>query len=555
MNRLVRPLGLLALIAWSWAYTFAPQETEERVDLLFHGGAVAVMDDLFSIHSAVAIRAGRVVAVGGEELTDRYRADRTVNLAGRLVVPGFNDTHMHVWGESARTVDLAGSRSIVEIQDRIRAMAEVLGPDEWIPGLRWSEDELAERRRPSRQDLDAAAPRNPVIITRAGSHSSVANSLALKLAGIDRDTRDPEGGFIERDENGEPTGVLRQRAQGLVQRLVPPGTEEELRRSFLDNLRSLPEVGVTSMIVAGARAEDYRDLWRSTYAAHGDELPRAAVQIRTSDAAVLRGLGLRTGDGDDRLRLGALKVSVDGGYTGAAAWTLEPYADQAGFHGALLVPEDELYALVREAHDLGWQVGLHTIGDAAIQLTVDVIERVLRESPRHDHRHYLNHFTVPPPAETMRKMAVNNILIAQQPNFVYTLEGRYVQHLDGFRLEYNNPVRLPQRYGIFVALGNDVLPTDPRVALYAAVTRKGMSGRVFGPDDRLTVPEALRGYTRSGAYLTWEEDIKGTLEPGMLADLVVLGDNILESSPDRILDVPIDMTVIGGRIIYERGQQ
>jgi predicted amidohydrolase YtcJ len=149
-------------------------------------------------------------------------------------------------------------------------------------------------------------------------------------------------------------------------------------------------------------------------------------------------------------------------------------------------------------------------------------------------------------------MARNNILVAQQPNFVYTLEGRYVEHLEGFRLEYNNAVRLPQSYGVFVALGNDVIPIDPRVALYGATTRKGMTGRVYGPDDRLSIPEAIAGYTRNGAYLTWEEDIKGTIEPGKLADFVVIAEDVLEIDPEELLDLTVDMTIVGGAILYER---
>lgn len=195
---------------------------------------------------------------------------------------------------------------------------------------------------------------------------------------------------------------------------------------------------------------------------------------------VLREFGLQTGDGDDRLKVGPLKMTIDGGYTGPAAWTKEPYRDLADYYGKQSISEDDLYGLSKAAHEMGWQMGVHAIGDAAIELTVDVWSRILRESPRADHRHFVNHFTVMPPAATMQKMADHNILIAQQPNFTYTLEGRYVANLVGERMQTNNPLRTPMSYGIFMAFGSDVLPIGPIVGLYAAVTRRGMSGGVYG---------------------------------------------------------------------------
>lgn len=445
---------------------------------------------------------------------------------------------------------------MAEITERIRSKAQELGPGEWITGNAWSEDELIEKRRPLRGDLDEAAPNNPVVITRAGSHSSVANTRALALAGITPDTPAPDGGIIELTEDGELNGVLRETAQQLARRLVPSSTRAELRDSFVSNLRDLLRLGITSIILAGTRADGFAE-WQEVYRLYGDELPRAALQFRVSgdaDRAIqaMREFGKKTGDGDERLRIGALKLGVDGGYTGPAAWTLEPYRDQPDYYGKQLVPEHELYRLVKAAHEMGWQVGFHTIGDAAIKMTVDVFARVLDESPRVDHRHYLNHFTVLPPPATLRKMAEYNILIAQQPNFTYTLEGRYAANLVGERLQTNNALRTPMSYGIFIALGSDILPIGPMVGLYASVTRRGMSGAVYGTAERLTMPEAIVGYTRNAAYLTFEEEIKGTLEPGRLADMVVLSDDLLTIDPEDILNVEVDTTIVGGKVVYER---
>jgi len=341
----------------------------------------------------------------------------------------------------------------------------------------------------------------------------------------------------------------------MVSRLVPGASRQERRESFVESLRGLLSLGITSIIQAGVSASGFRQ-WEEVYAQYGDELPRATVQIRVASGArgvqSLRSFGRKTGDGDERLRVGAVKITVDGGYTGPAAWTLEHYRDEPDYYGVQLVGEQELYELVKGAHDMGWQMGFHAIGDAAIAMTVDVFGRVLEESPRVDHRHFLNHFTVLPPAATMRKMARHNILIAQQPNFTYTLEGRYAAHLVGERLQTNNALRTPMSRGIFVALGSDILPIGPMVGIYASVTRRGMSGAVYGSGERLSMPETLVGYTRNGAYLTFEEGVKGTLEPGRLADLVVLSEDLLTLDPGKILDVQVDLTVLGGKVVYER---
>jgi predicted amidohydrolase YtcJ len=554
------PAFVLAALAFGIGWAGA----QEPADLLLYNGKVAVVDEAFSIHQAIVVADGRILAVGGNDLARKYRAARTIDLRGRLVIPGFNDTHIHLNGDARRHVNLAGTKSIKEIQQKIHARAKELGPNEWITGSAWSEDELEEKRRPLRRDLDEAAGENPVIITRAGGHSAVANSAALKLAGVTKETPQPEGGVIEKDERGELNGVIRER-QGIVSRLVPAATPAELRESLIANIRSVLSLGITSFTLAGTSPDGYAE-WEDIYRTHGESLPRATIQIRWMSpegrneksigwggAEKMKAFGRKTGAGNDRLKIGAVKVSVDGGFTGPAAYTLQPYKGQPSYRGYLNFTEAQIYDIVKTGHDLGWQMGFHAIGDAAIKLTVDIFERVLRESPRADHRHYLNHFTIPPPAETMKKMAANRILITQQPNFTYTLEGRYAANLDGYRLEHNNPVATPwKKYGILMAFSADVLPIGPLVGLYAAVTRKGMSGKVWGADERVSIEDAIRAYTVNSAFINFDERIKGTLEPGKLADMVVMADDLLTMDPDRLKDAKIDMTIVGGRVLYER---
>ena len=548
MQRLILALSIGAVCT-------ALVQAQDRADLSLSNGVVFPADGSAAVYSTIVIRDGRVLALGGAELLERYRADRVIDLRGRLVVPGFNDTSMSIGGVSPRSVDLTGSRSIAEIGFRIRRKAEALGPGEWVTASGWSEAALAEGRRPGKQDLDNATSDNPVLISLDGN-GVLANGTALRLAQITGDTEWPEGGEIELDVGRQPTGVLRGTARNLVEHLVPDANATEERRSLIEQLRGLPAKGITSLIQTSQTAWGIEQ-WEGIYARYGENFPRAAVRFRVASNAktaanAIRALGKVTGDGDERMRVGALRVVVDGGFGGPAAWTLESYRDQPDFYGRPAIAEAELFELVKDAHELGWQIGFVTVGDAAIQMTVDVLARVLDESPRHDHRHYLSGFTVLPPPETMMTMASRDILIALQPNLTYSAEQHYQTHLFGARLSTNNALRTPMNYGLLMALGSDARPIDPLLGLYGATTRRGRSGEVYAPNERLTMAEAIAGYTRNGAYLTFEERVKGTLVPGMLADLVVLSENLLTIDPLRTMEVVVDLTVIGGRVVYER---
>lgn len=520
----------------------------QAVDTVFVNGKIVTLDEDDTVATTVAVHEGRIVAVGDDELLGDYTAAKTIDLGGRVMLPGFVDSHTHIRGQPRRFVDLTETRSIEGLQRQVRDKAEELGPGEWITGYGWSEDVLAEKRRPLRADLDEAAPDNPVTLSRAGGHSTVLNSLALELAGIYRNTPDPPDGVIERDEAGELNGIIREPGQ-MISQLVPPASDAELRDSLVAALKRQFELGITSLIQAQDTIGHYAE-WERIYSQHRGELPRAAVQVAWEGRAPMKAFGRHTGDGDEFLRVGAIKIFVDGGFTGPAAYTKEPYKGEAEFRGKLNLPEAELRQTIRAAHDDGWQLGIHAIGDAAIELAVDELVLALERTPVEDHRHYLNHFTVLPPVTTMEKMAEYEIAITQQPNFTYTLEGRYVDYLDGDRLQLNNALRTPMEHGIHVAISSDILPIGPMRGIHAAVTRKGMSGEVYGAGEALGVTEALRGYTVKGAWLTFEEEEKGTIEEGKLADLIVLDRDILAIPADEIPEVRVTQTWLGGRLVY-----
>ncbi len=554
----VRPAALLALIATILVACGSEEPVTEQVidvgttevDLVLTNGKVLTVDDNFSIHSTVVVNDGLIVATGDDSLASRYEGREVVDLEGKMLMPGFNDSHTHIRGRPQRYIELSEVTSIVEIQDLIRAKIEEIGEGEWITGYGWSEDELDEGRRPLRADLDAAAPNNPVTLTRAGGHSAVVNSLALELADVTLDTPQPEGGVIERDENGELNGVIRER-QEIVGRLVPDSTYDELIASLEVNLNDLLSKGITSITDASKSVSDY-EMFEDLYSDNELPLPRSSLQFQWYDPAAINALNARVDGGNDFLKPGPIKVFADGGFTGPAAYTLEPYVNQGEYRGYLNMPEAELVAHLNEIHDAGYQMGIHAIGDAAIVLVVNTLADALERNPRDDHRHYLNHFSMRPPELTMELMAEHGIHITQQPNFTYTLEGRYAENLDGWRLQHNNPLRSPMDHGITVAISSDILPIGPMVGLYAAVTRKGMTGTVYGPDEMITMEEAIRAYTELGAYLNFDENEKGTLEPGMFADMIVLSDDLLTIDPERIMDVEVEKTWIGGELVYDR---
>ena len=520
------------------------------VDLILTNGKIITVDDEFSIRNTVVVDDGRIIETGGAELALKYQSDETVDLQGKVLMPGFNDSHTHIRGRPQRYIELGDVSSISEIQDLIRTKITEIGEGEWVTGYGWSEDELEEGRRPLRADLDAAAPNNPVILTRAGGHSAVVNSSALNRADVSLATPQPEGGVIERGQDGQLNGIIRER-QELVGRLVPDSTYEELIASLETNLNDLLRLGITSITDASKPPGQFA-MWEELYGTAKLPLPRSQVQFQWFDVDGINDVKARVGKGTDFLKIGPIKVFADGGFTGPAAYTLEPYRNQGEYRGYLNMPPRELAAHLNEIHDAGWQIGIHAIGDAAIVMVVNILADALERNPREDHRHYLNHFSMRPPELTMDLMAEHQIHITQQPNFTYTLEGRYVDNLDGWRLQHNNPLRSPMDHGIKVAISSDILPIGPMVGIYAAVTRKGMTGTVYGADEAITREEAIRAYTATGAYLNFEEDIKGSIEPGKFADMIVLSDDILSVTDEQIMDIQVLGTYVDGKLVYSR---
>lgn len=558
----------LAMTAGSLPVAAAPAAT---ADLVLINGKVITVDKAFAVKSAVAVKDGRIVAVGGKEIGRKWKAARTIDLKGRTLMPGFIDAHLHLKGVSHRSIEPDKARSITELGAMVAAKARELGPGEWVAGSGWDEALLAEKRNPTRADLDAIAPDNPVVLVRAGAHSAVGNSLALKLAGIDAATPDPDGGLIERGADGVPNGMIRERTD-LLLRLVPADSAEQMRPSYVRALKDLLALGITSFMEAWTTIDDepvergglaggggnavrghtFRQL-RTIYDQQGEDLPRATLYIMYPGAERLKKFPHHTGFGDDRLKLGPIGESAyDGGFTGPTARTSKDYKGQPGFRGTTFMTEHALQEMVDTSARLGWQLGIHAIGDEAIDTVASAYHRTLSARPKADHRWFLSHFTMLPTEQTMRTMAADGIWTTAQPNFTYNLEGRYLQVLDGERLDRINPVATPISYGVNVVMSSDNLPIGPMVGLYAAVTRKGMAGHQFAKAEAITREEAIRLYTAKAAALTWDEARKGSIEPGKFADFIVLDRDPLTVPAEQLLQTRVDLTFVGGKLVWDR---
>ena len=566
MKKKIAVLVLAALSPCGYA------QAKDAADLILYNGKVLTADKDFSIKSAVAVKDGKILAVGGEEIAKSYTAPKTLDLKGRTLIPGFMDTHLHPQALSHRSIEATKAKSIVEIQQQLRVKAKELGPGEWITGSGWDEALLTEKRNITRKDLDVATPNNPVVLTRAGGHSSVGNSLALKAAGITRTTEDPKSGVIEHYADGEPNGIIRERGD-LYHRLVPRDTWEDMKPGYVKMLKHLLSLGLTSMESAtgsindepvgqGGIAQPGSGLTfrRFQQIAAETDIPRITMYTSYPGAERLKQYPHHSGYGDIKVRLGPIGENpVDGGFTGPTAWTLADYKGQPGFRGKGRYTDAELQDMVDTAASLGWQMGLHCIGDAAIQQTVIAYDKALAKYPGVDHkgadrRWFTDHFTIMPPDATMATMAKDKIMIAAQPNFGWNLEGRYVETMDDWRLLHNNSVKTPaKKFGLLVTFGSDNLPIDPRIGLYFAVTRRGPDGVQHGfAEEAVSREEAIRMYTANGPYLSWEEGIKGTLEPGKLADFVVVDRDPLTVPEQELLTLNFDQTYVGGKLVYER---
>lgn len=536
-----------------------------EADLALVNGKIITVDADFSVAQAVAVKDGRVQAVGATEDIKKLVGEGTevIDLKGRTVMPGLYDSHLHVVG-TGTALQMINCRTppIIGIEDMKKAVAEKVKqakPSEWIQGRGWDQAKLKEHRNPSRWDLDEVSPDNPAVLTRTCGHLLVANSAALKIAGITKKTKDPVGGRIVRDEKGEPTGMLEESpAMNLVRLHIPPVGIPETMKAIETACKAFNEVGITSVIDAG-NTEDEMVAYQ-LLRERGELTVRVNMMLRSiqegepieESVKRIENFPMLTGMGDELLRFQGLKILIDGGIGGKTALLREPYEGAPDNVGILTVPVENLQRLVDAANRRGMLAGIHCAGGKAMDIVLEAFRKTDRVKPIKGRRFYLIH-AYQPSEDNFKTCQKLGVLVASQPSFLYYLGDSYYENVGHERSEWLKPHRAWIDHDVMVGGGTDspVTPYPPFPSLWAAITRRTeVKGTQMGTEQCVTREEAIRMYTVNGAVLSFVEGIKGSLEPGKLADMVILDRDILTCPVDDIKDTKVLMTFLGGKTVY-----
>jgi len=520
---------------------------------------------------AIAVRGERIQAVGKNADIEKLKGPQTqvIDLGGRFVMPGFNDAHVHLADGALRklAVDLTGVKTLDELRERLQARVEKAGPAEWIVGGGWDETIWPVKTTPNRWDLDQVSEGHPVFLVRIDEHIAVANTKALQLAGVTLASRDPEGGHIDRNENGEPTGVLRETAQGLVRAVIPRVLHEKRRQGIELVLAELAEHGVTS-VQDCSTIEETCSTWED-FQIYEELEKEGKLTARITEwlpfeqpVASLNAKRDSHSQLDLMLHTGMLKGFLDGSLGSHTAAMVEPYTDDPKNTGLPRYDAEKLNDMTRERVLAGFQIGLHAIGDKGVQMALDAFaeaekaaheQKVKAPNGGDNFRLRIEHAQVTTPAQIAQFKELK-VIASMQPSHVLT-DMRWVNDRIGPRraaTSYAWAGLLNQ--GVMLAFGTDypIEPITPFPGLYAAVTRKSEDGRQeFHPEQKLTMDQAIAAYTSGSAFAEFEEKEKGKLAPGMLADFVVLDRDITALSAEKVLGAKVLRTVVGGKTVYE----
>ena len=538
-----------------------------RMQLALINGKILSLDRKGSIFSALAVRGDRIAALGTDKeihpLLDR--TTQVIDLNRRFVVPGFIDSHNHpeVYGASFSQISCKDPavKSIEDLKKLIRSEAEKRPAGEWIQAFGYNEKALREKRHPNRWDLDEAAPHHPVYLGRVCLHVGVVNSAALNLAGISEETPDIPGGVIEK-KDGKPIGVLKGSTHRLLRPFLPKVGIEQYVHIYQEAFRRYLQFGITSIHAAGVGMKGPEEL-KSLVKMDQENLLPLRVNMMISHKTFpdhlagigtsLKETGLMTGFGNAWLRIGPIKILIDGGGSSQTAATRQPYSNNPSHFGLTLYSQEELHEIVDGYHQAGFQLAIHAVGDKGIEIVLHAIRKALEKYPKSDHRHRIEHCALLD-EKMLEEVRALGIIPVPQPSFLYFLGENYLDNFGPQRMEYGFPLHSFQRRGILAAGSSDCPVTDvnPLLGIYSAVCRRTVGGKVLNEKERLEVMEALKMYTYNGAYASFEERDKGSLEVGKLADLAVLSKDLLEIDPEEIKDVEVLMTMVGGKILFDR---
>jgi predicted amidohydrolase YtcJ len=525
---------------------------------IYTGGTVLTSNPEQPRADAILVTGHLIRAVGeAEELRALAGGDvETVDLDGGCLLPGFNDNHTHPlkFGESLSQVDASprAVSSLREILDAFREQHASTPGDGWLHGRGYDDTRLDIQRHPTRDELDSVTTERPMLLVRTCGHLGVANTAALNAAGIDDTTPNPQGGEIDRDEHGRATGLLRETALKLVQHVVPEPTREDLKEHALAAGRIFACQGITSVADASITNADQLAAYHEL--ARAGAMPFRVYTMHLIDDMLdtLHSLGVQTGFGDEWVRIGPAKVFQDGSGGGRTAAMFDAYPGQPDNRGISYYDQQELNERFAAAHAAGFQLAAHAIGDRAITMILDAYEHALGDDASSDHRARVEHCGMCTP-EILDRLARLGIFAAPQPTFVHHLGDSYLRNFTERQLALAYPLHSFQEAGIRFSLSSDVpvTPCNSMINLRAAVTRKTQDNDDMAPGQAITVESALHAYTMGGAYGSFEERIKGSIEPGKLADLVVLSEDPTTVDVESIDQIAVRRTVLHGTTIYE----
>lgn len=558
-RRLMQKIALLLGMAVGLS-CFATAQPKPAADLIITNAKIWTVDKVRPTAQAVAVLGDRIVAVGSNAEVETWRAPQTqvINAAGRLLLPGFNDAHVHfiTGGMQLDSVQLTDATSKEEFARRIGDRAKVTPKGEWILNGDWDETNWNPPVLPTKELIDPLTPDTPVFVSRHDGHMVLANSLALKLAGITAQTPDPPGGVIVRDAQGNPTGALKDAAMDMAARAIPPLSHNQRLHAAARAMNYALSLGLTSVQNMNP---DYADI-----AVYNEMLDRGELKIRIYAAPLITGIddqakiGIRRAFGGPFLRIGAVKAFADGSLGSRTAYFFEPYLDEPNARGLL---SDEMHpiSLMRDrmmkADAAGIQICTHAIGDEAISTTLDLYAEIAKAHGEADRRFRIEH-AQHMAAKDFDRFAQLHVIASVQP-YQAIDDGRWAEARIGHdRASRTYAFRTFLNHGVRLAFGTDwdVVPLDPIQTLYAAVTRATLDGKNpngWFPEQKLTVAEAVEAYTMGSAYAEFQETEKGSITPGKLADMVLLSQDIFSIPPEKIRDTKVLKTFVGGKLVWD----
>lgn len=535
-------------------------------DIVMTNGEVLTMDENNRIDEAVAIKSNKIIAVGKNSEMSSFISDQTklINLEGRTLLPGFIDAHLHltIYGTNLLSVSCKAShiKSLNDIFKDLKKKCQETPKGEWVRAWGFKEDALLEKRFPTKQELDQISTEHPIVIIRTCNHTSIANSTALEIAGINEHTKNPDGGILERDCLGLLTGKLIENAHMQLFEHAAYSSEE-LKEGMALASDDFVKYGITSVHDAGAYGDGGETMRMMQEAVNENKVKvrvYAIVGSLTNSHDFVRNMineSKFSGQGDHRFRIGPAKLFTDGSSTGPTIATREGYTHNPKDFGVIYYEQEELNRILGEAHDNGFQITAHAQGDKAIEMVLNCIEEALKKNPRENHRHRIEHAGIAAP-DLQERIKNLGVIPIPNPGFIY-VNGDHYKEYYGDRVNVMYPAKDYLDKGIIIAFGSDtpVIDLDPLLGIHSAVNRKSSSGNPIGDEQSIGVLDAIRAYTWNGAYASFEENIKGSIETGKLADLTILNESILNKPINQIKDMFVEKTMINGEFVYSCPQK